>query len=184
MKKMITTSVVGAAMTALCFAAFLPLEPKQRAAKSAMIVKGTVKKVQILFDAPLTKGVGQVDGYYLGPRSVAVVDIEEVWKMPEDESCFLSKDLKRRTLPMQVLVPCDYTYHESPSDLTEGTTYILFLAQMGSNFYHPIDPASTHVIHEGRVARFGMNHRPEKDFATKSVPLSEFRRQVLDHLKP
>lgn len=183
MKKTLVV-VAGLVTSALCYAAFVPMQSKERASKSVLIIKGTVKKVEVLFDAKPTKGVGQIDGHYFGPSSVAVVDIEEIWKLPDNGTCFVPNQPKEHTLPMQVLVPCDYTYEESPADLTAGRTYVLFLEQMGSNFYHPTDKASTHVVHDGRVAKFGMNLQPGQDFSTESIPLAEFREQIRAHLVP
>lgn len=160
------------------------MKSKERASKSALIIKGRVKKVQLLFDASLTQGVGQIEGTYFGPCSVAVVDIEEIWKLPDNQTGFIPTEQKKHTLPMQVMVPCDYTYHSNPANLTAGRTYVFFLEQMGANFYTPTDMASTYVVHDDRVAKFGINVEPGQDFSRESIPLAEFRDQTRAHLVP
>lgn len=86
----------------------------------------------------------------------------------------------RPALPMYIMVPCDYHFSESLSDLTAKVDYVLFLESLGGNFYHPVDPGSTHVVYEQRVRTFGMNHpvRDEEKFKMDSIPLEEFKSRI------
>lgn len=124
----------------------------------------------------------------MGPRSIAVVEIHEVWKVPARTAFWSEESSERAVVPQRIMVPCDYSFHESPSNLTVGREYLLFLKSMTANIYHPLDPASTHVIHDGRVADFGMNHPPSMKsqmpgkelFVDRSVLLEEFKASVTD----
>jgi hypothetical protein len=132
------------------------------------------------------KGTG-ASGIYLGPTSIAAAKITSVWKMPSNERRFMSDESgeeKNRlpALPETIMIPCEYDYEAQPSNLTAGRTYIVFLQSMGRNFYHPLDPASTHVIQADRVAHFGVNHPPGKDFPKKSSRLIVFGREVDSYL--
>ncbi|WP_170156791.1 hypothetical protein [Roseimicrobium gellanilyticum] len=118
-------------------------------------------------------------GLYLGPTSIAVVKISALWKDSGHLTRFIT-DGSGDKLTQAIFVPCDYTFDESPSDLTVGRRYVLFLDALGANMFHPIDPASTHVLHEGRVATFGVNHSPGEDFTQQSLTLEEFKKQVMN----
>lgn len=161
-------------------AAFLPMSLERKVHVADLIVRGTVISVTRLIPERNVKGMDGSDGWYIGAHSMAVVKVEEAWKFGAGAKGpnFWAREKGKNVMPAFILVPCDYAYDESPSELTEKTSYVLFLSDMGSNIYHPLDPSCTHVIHEGRVADFGMDHPPGEKWTTKSKPLKEFRAAV------
>lgn len=166
---------------------FVPMTLQEKADRADLIGEGSVVSITRLMPKPPLNGSEDSEGAYMGAGSIAVVRIARVWKIPERTKFLLYHDLDKRVMPQFIMVPCDYSFHESPSDLTTGRAYVMFLRDMGSNIYHPIDPASTHVVRENRVARFGMNHSPDdKTFIAESTPIEDFRAAVaaLTRAKP
>jgi len=171
--------------------AFFPLSLQEKTEKADLIARGKVVKISRLMpDNGLRSdervGFDGTEGSYMGPRSIAVVEIKEVWKVPARTAFWSNERSERAVVPQRIMVPCDYSFEESPSDLTVGREYVLFLKSMTANIYHPLDPASTHVIHDGRVADFGMNHPPNMKsqmpgkelFTDRSTLIEEFKTSV------
>lgn len=178
-------------------AAFTPFTLAQKAERADLILRGKVVLITRLtpdtglFGSDDLVGFDGTSGRYVGPRSVAVIVVLEVLKMPEG-TAFRGNVLRKRTvLPRRIMVPCDYSSSESPSDLTVDRSYVLFLRDMSANMYHPLDPSSTHVVHDGRVADFGMNHPADRrspvpgreSFLDRSTLFVEFKKHVLELLK-
>lgn len=175
---------------------FIPLTLKEKTRKADLIVKGKVVSISRLmpdngFGFDELVGFDGTSGSYMGPRSIAVIEVIDTWKLPARTAFWNDDRTKRNVIPRRIMVPCDYSFHESPSDLTEGRSYVLFLRSMSANIYHPLDPSSTHVVHDGRVADFGMNHPPnmryqmpgKELFRDRSTPLEEFKDSVMTILK-
>lgn len=177
--KALLASVALIISTPVSNAAFSPLSMEERVQEADLIVRGSVVSVTRLMPERMVKGMDGSDGWYVGAHSMAVVKVEEAWKLGEGAKGpkFLAHE-KKNVMPAYILVPCDYTGSESPSELTAGTSYVLFLFDMGSNIYHPLDPSCTHVIHEGRVGNSGRDQGPGEKWATESEPLNEFRARV------
>jgi hypothetical protein len=116
---------------------------------------------------------------YNGPLCIAEVAIEEVWKHTGRKTAFSPTEGNATSLPKTIIVPCQHTYDESPSSLTQGKSYVVFLEAMGANLYHPLDPACTHLIKDDRVSDFGMNSDPDPKFGAKVFPVADFKKEVL-----
>jgi hypothetical protein len=173
-------------------ASFIPLTLDEKTTKADLIIIGKVVSVSKLlpdngFGNDEVSGFDGTKGSYMGPRSIAVVEVIDAWKLPFHTSFSRDDRTKRNVVPRLIMVPCDYSFHESPSELTKGRNYVLFLRAMSANMYHPIDPASTHVIYDDRVADFGMNHPPNmkskipgrQTFRDRSTPIEEFKSDVM-----
>ena len=190
---MYTTQIVACTivLNSLLHPFFTPLTMKEKSEGADLIAIGTVVSVTRLMPENSSIAVETNDAHYMGPGSVAVVEVSETWKRPEKTPMFKLELLKagpethsvQSVTPKYIMVPCDYSFHESPSELTNGRNYVLFLRQTGNNIYHPLDPASTHVISEGRVAKFGMNHPPRDNFIDKSTAITKFKAGVIKFLK-
>lgn len=167
----------------MCEAAFFPLSLEEKSASADLVVVAEVVSVNRLATREaLVADVKQ--GMYLGPTSIAVVKISAVWKDSGHLTRFIAGNSGAGVLTQTIFVPCGYTFDESPSDLTVGQRYVMFLDALGANMFHPLDPASTHVLHEGRVATFGVNHPPANDFKEQSVSVEEFNKQVMSAIAP
>ena len=175
---------------------FIPLTLEAKTQKADLIARGKVVSISRLmpdngFGSDEVVGFDGTNGSYMGPRSIAVIEVTDVWKLPPRTTFWSDDNTKPNVIPRRIMVPCDYSFHELPSELTEGHCYVLFLRTMTANMYHPLDPASTHVVHDGRVAEFGMNHPssmksplPGKEsFHDRSTPLEEFKSRVRAILK-
>ena len=172
------TIAIFATLLPLAFFAFRPLTIDEKSLGSDLIVVGKVVSVNHLIPEDIDAGFKKTDPRYFGPRSVAVVEVIEAWKQPENTRSF-TLDPVKSFVPKYIMVPCNYSFAESPSDLTDRTTYVMFLKQLGNNIFHPLDPASTHVVSNGRVANFGMNHPVKPEFVNESIETDDFKEQVL-----
>jgi len=165
---------------------FVPMSLENKSKSADVIIEGTVISItRLMPKEALLSGIDGAKGIYIGAQSIAVVRVVQVWKMPTIAT-FLplpvetNAELKtiKTAMPQMIMIPCEYTDAESPSDLTAGKAYVMFLKDRKSNIYHPVDKASTHLIHDQRVASFGMNHPPDERFKDRSTPLAEFRSLV------
>ena len=173
MWKSVTLLISAATLVASSF--FIPLTMKEKSQSADLVVVGKVVSVtRLMPDEPME---GET---YFGPNSVAVVEVSEAWKRREKNGVRFGVSLKN-AIPKLIMVPCDYSFHESPSELTENRKYVMFLRELGRNYFHPLDPASMHVVSDGRVANFGMNHPPTAafNFDKKSQTFAEFKRRAL-----
>lgn len=160
--------------------AFLPLSLKEKVTRADVIAKVTVRKVtRLMPDKPNVAVDPKLEGSYFGPLCIAEVKIDELWKNSGKKTVFSSIEGKLVSLPKTILVPCEYQFQESPSSLTEGKSYVVFLEAMGANLYHPLDQASTHRIKEDRVSDFGMDADPTPDFGGRVIPVADFKKEVL-----
>ena len=169
------TPIISFVTLAVASSFFIPLTMKEKSQSADLVVVGKVISVtRLLPDKPMTGDV------YFGPSSVAVVEVAEAWKRREKEGVRFGESLEN-AIPKLIMVPCDYSFDESPSELTENRKYVMFLHELGRNFFHPLDPASMHVISNGRVADFGMDHPPtaEFKFGEKSKTFAEFKHRAL-----
>jgi hypothetical protein len=195
MKSSIFISAI-AFLASTASAAFFPLSLQEKTDKADLIVRGKVVSISRLmpdngYGSDELVGFDDTSGSYMGPRSIAVIEVKDAWKLPAHTLFWSDDRSKRKVIPRRIMVPCDYSFRESPSDLTEGREYVLFLRSMTANVYHPVDPSSTHVVHDGRVADFGMNHPaamkspvPGKEsFRDRSTPIEEFESSVTAILK-
>lgn len=161
-------------------AAFFPLSLEEKVSQADVIAKVTVHKITRVMPEKPNKAVDpKAKGTYFGPLCIAEVEIDELWKHSGKKATFSSIEGKLVSLPKTILVPCEYQFEESPSSLTEGKSYVVFLEAMGANIYHPLDQASTHRIKEDRVSDFGMNSDPTPDFGGRVIPVADFKKEVL-----
>lgn len=159
---------------------FVPLSLDEKVLQADVIAKVTVRKVTRIMAEKPNEGVDQkIQGLYNGPLCIATVELEEVWKNTGRKTAYSPTEGRTLSLPKTIMVPCQYTFDESPSSLTEGKSYVVFLQAMGANLYHPLDPASTHRIKEGKVSDFGMNSDPTPDFGGRVIPVADFKKEVL-----
>lgn len=152
-------------------ASFNPMSLASKSRKADLIIKGTVVSIS---PKSLQGGKRQ----YAHARSMATVRIDQVWKIRKKSGFLFRKNADKQIVPKFIEIPCDYPYRESPSDLTVGKTYVMFLEKVGAKFFHPLDPASMHVVFDGRVSNFGVNHAPDEKFGSRSIPIAEFRNGV------
>ncbi|MDB2687291.1 hypothetical protein N9Y42_08770 [Mariniblastus sp.] len=154
---------------------FIPLTMKEKSQSADLVVVGKVVSVtRLMPDEPM------VGDRYFGPSSVAVVQVSEAWKRRGKDGVTFGESLKN-AIPQFIMVPCDYSFSESPSKLTENREYVMFLKELGRNYFHPLDPASMHVVSEGRVADFGMDHPPTElfKFDERSKTFETFKSRAL-----
>jgi len=178
-------SLIGLFLAGNCVnAAFLPLTLQEKSEKADLIVVGKAVSVTRLLPNETDGSVEAQDADYYGPAGVAVIHVTEVWKRPKADMRSFTLEPFKSVVPKYIMVPCDYSFSESPSDISTDVTYVLFLRQIGDNFFHPLDPASTHVVSKGRVANFGMNHPPTErvEFAKNSTPVPKFKEMVHEHI--
>jgi hypothetical protein len=177
----ISLALVGAASAVLAF--FEPLSLDDRVVRSDLIAKVFVRSVTRIITENPNEGAYS-EGNYLGPVSIAAVEIQEVWKLPLTESLFGPDQGAKRALPRTIMVPCDYTCDESPSSLQAGQHYVVFLKALGANVYHPVDPASTHRIKDQLVSTFGIDAEPRAASGDEMVEVGEFRKSVVALVPP
>jgi hypothetical protein len=81
-------------------------------------------------------------------------------------------------VPRFILIPCGYSNYESPCELTSGESYVLFLEDRKGNYYHPLDPASTHIVRDNQVQEFGVNAWYKDGPGSKRIELAKFKHSV------
>jgi hypothetical protein len=166
------------------YAGFGPLSLKEKCEKSDIIIHAKVISVTRIMpkDDPISHNPIQLTvsnkGHYYGASSIALVSVIKYIKNTVTKS--MGKDI-----PKFIMIPCDYSFSESPSDLTKNREYIMFLSKMGSNLFHPLDPASTHVVFDKRVRMFGMNHPAinDPDFKKDSITYDLFIKNIKKFIK-
>jgi hypothetical protein len=178
MRNVTTIAVVMIASVASA-ASFRPMTLREKAEKADLIVVGTVLSIrQVMPTNEFGYYTTDDETSYMGPTSIGVVEVSEVWKQKDGVTRFFRSGVEN-TAPRHIMVPCDYKFHEEPSDLTKDRKYVMFLRNLGANLYHPLDPASTHVIEGDRVAQFGMNHPHNLSPQTKTEQIESFKKSVL-----
>ena len=184
--------LVAAICVSQCADAFFtPLQLSEKTEQADLIVEATVVSIKPLIRKDAAAEIRGEKMFNMGARSIAMVRVTKIWKQRKaGTTTVAAKHNAKFNLSQLVLIPCDYSFHESPSDLTAGRSYVMFLREMRANRYHPLDPACTHVVHDNRVAKFGMNHSPEMElpiagkekFKDRSIPLADFKKLVLEQL--
>ena len=156
---------------------FIPLSFDQKCYDSDLIVHGAV--IDIVSVTVPEEKAKKIEGLivkepYGGPNSVALVQVKRVVKGGA------------RLLNRVVLVPCGYDFNESPSELTKGKEYVLFLEKMGHGFFHPLDPQCTHRVIKEQVAISGFDHDIPLDPERRDpshVRMNLFIEQITESLK-
>jgi hypothetical protein len=169
--------VLSAAVASAAF--FRPMTLHEKAEKADLIIVGTVLSIrEVMPTNDFGYYVTDDETSYMGPTSIGVVEVSEVWKQKDGVTRFFRSGVKN-TAPRHIMVPCDYKFHEEPSDLTKDRKYVMFLRNLGANLYHPLDPASTHVVEGDQVAKFGMNHSHSLSPKIETDQIESFKKSVL-----
>lgn len=178
--KLPTTLLTFLLLCQFALAAFLSLSLEQKVTRADVIAKVTVRKITRVMPEKPNKAVDpKVEGTYFGPLCIAEVEIDDLWKNSGKKTAFWSDEGKAVSLPKTILVPCEYRFEESPSSLTEGKSYVVFLEAMGANLYHPLDPACTYRVKDDRVSDSGIDSEPDPTFGVRLIPVADFKKEVL-----
>ena len=154
-----------------------PIEFKKKCEQSDAIVRGVVVDIVVVAkDIKDSRGSDQkiLEGEWTGPGSVAIVRVVSV----------LKGDIK--SIGTIILVPCGYSFDESPCELTKSKDYILFLESMGHNYYHPIHPFGMHRVQKDMVGMSGFDWEGDFDPKAqngKAITLEEFTKRIVDAKK-
>lgn len=174
--------VLGCLGVSLAFAFFVPKSLEDKVREADLIGRGRVLSITRILTEEMNGG-SQAGDAYQGPLSIAAVRVLEVWKRPQPTSTSSGGSTEAlQVIPRTIMVPCDYTFDESPSSLTLGREYVLFLKDLGANLFHPVDAASTHRIKDERVSSFGMDAEPAPTSGDDTLSVKEFKTAVLAEL--
>lgn len=125
-------TAVALALADFSHAFVVPLSFDQKCRDSDAILVITVEKVETV---TLTEGMPwQFKG-------LARCKVKSSFKGDED---WVGK---------HIFIPCDYEFDESPCDIDQGKSYVVFLETMGnfSKFGHPLGAACCHEIVAGKA---------------------------------
>ena len=111
MRNVTTIAVVLIASVASA-ASFRPMTLREKAEKADLIVVGTVLSIrQVMPTNELGYYISDDETSYMGPTSIGVVEVSEVWKQKDGVTRFFRSGVVN-TAPRHVMVPCDYKFHE------------------------------------------------------------------------
>jgi len=155
---------------------YVALTLEEKVAKADVIFIGKVIRVTKVITPAESDGEDDGFTFWSGPTEMAVIKVETYVSRPHG-------DIDRRQLVEgdHILVPCGYTFDDSPSSLTDGRRYVVFLKELGAGIYHPLDPSCTYPIYDNRVLKSGENGRAPKDaaeVAERTLPLDQFLKQI------
>ena len=130
------------------------LSMEDKCQKSNLIIQGSVLRIIDLSYADDKSNDLKLNQDYAGPNSVALVRVQKVVKGD------------KKYMGTVIFVPCGYNFDASPSELSNSIKYVLFLKEMGHNYYHPTGSYCMHRILKDRIGLSGFDW--EGEFSSKS----------------
>ena len=150
----------------------MPLEEKTE--KSDLIVKADeIEIIHLSFGSSDKVDRKDYESYrlqsYTTPTSVVVFEVSDVLKGNSEK------------VNRFIYVTGGYWFDDAPAPGLGREATILFLRNLGENFYRCIQPHSDHEIREGRVAKKGLTiwNESEEENLELSMPYDEFKSDVL-----